>query len=252
MVLPAHDEAANLPSVLADAQHHLPSVAERWEIVVVDDGSTDLTPDLLADWSARSPQVRTVRHPSCRGYGAAVRSGIAAARHRHVFLTDADGQFGFGPLAEFAQPVARGEADLAIGWRSPRADTWWRRQLGGLWTALAAQALGLRVRDANCAYKLLPTSVATALALESGSGAISVELLARLARAGARITQSPVPHAPRLHGVASGGSPSVALRSIGELTRLVSRLHGADPAAVRVALALARQHEPGAERLQYE
>ncbi len=252
VVLPAHDEAANLPHVLEDARKHLPTVAKAWEIVVVDDGSTDTTPDLMAELTLLEPRVRSVRHMTCRGYGASLRTGIEAARMEYVFMTDADRQFGFEPLPAFVAPLARGEADAVLGWRSPRADSWWRRQLGGAWTSLAARLLGVRLRDANCAYKLLPTNVALALKLESTGGAVSVEIAALMKRAGAQFAERPVPHAPRLQGVPSGGSPTVALRALVELAALERRLRTADPSPIRIAIDRARTRvdEPCADAQQ--
>ena len=90
---PAHNEADNMGGLVAEALETLPSLADRFEIVIVDDGSRDETPRLADELAAAHPEVRAVHHPTNLGYGAALRSGFAAARFSHVAFTDGDRQF---------------------------------------------------------------------------------------------------------------------------------------------------------------
>ena len=208
----------------------LPEVADTWELVLVDDGSRDATPRLVDQLAAARPDVHVVRHAANRGYGAAVRSGLAAARYEWVYLTDGDGQF--EPAALRALADALGDADAVVGRRAARADAWHRRAYGALWNGLVRHALGVPVRDVNCAAKLVRRRLLADLDARTEGGAISAELLVHLVRRGARIVEVAVPHHPRRTGRASGGSPRVALRAVVELAGLWWRRRVASPGSL--------------------
>jgi glycosyltransferase involved in cell wall biosynthesis len=210
-----HDEEASVVAVAGGLLAVLPEVADAWDLVLVDDGSRDGTAALVDRLAATCDGVRVVRHASNRGYGAAVRSGIAAARGEWVFFTDGDGQFDPAVLADVVR--ALGDADAVVGWRATRADTWRRRAFTRGWNAIVRRLLGVPVRDVNCAVKLFRRSLVDAGALRADGGAISAELLAHLVRCRARVVELAVPHLPRRAGRASGGSPRVALKAFTEL-----------------------------------
>ncbi|HZP43962.1 MAG TPA: glycosyltransferase family 2 protein [Candidatus Binatia bacterium] len=220
-VIPVHDEEANLLPMGEAVLAVLPRVATRWELVVVDDGSRDATPAVAEALAARCRAVRVVRHPVRRGYGAALRSGLAAARHDVVFLTDGDRQFDPAELARLVPALA--DADAVIGYRRARADPRGRRLAGSAWTRLVGLLLGVRVRDVNCAFKLIRRSALEGVTLEAAGAAVSAELLVGLARRGRRIVEVPVAHFPRPAGRPSGGDLRVAARAALELLRLVRR-----------------------------
>jgi len=213
--VPVHDEEASVVAVAEGLLAVLPEVADSWDLVLVDDGSRDDTAALVDRLAATREGVRVVRHPTNRGYGAAVRSGIAAARGEWVFFTDGDGQFDPAILPDVVQTL--GDADAVVGWRATRADTWRRRAFTRSWNALVRRLLGVPVRDVNCAVKLFRRRLVDDGALRADGGAISAELLAHLVRQRARVVELPVPHLPRRAGRASGGSPRVALKAFTEL-----------------------------------
>lgn len=218
-VLPAYNEAAAIADTLAGLRAVLVRLGVPFEIVVVDDGSADETGAL----AARTPAVRVVRHARNLGYGAALRSGFAAARHDWVFLMDADGQFDPEELPRFIE--AARAADFVVGYRVARADPGHRALFARAWAALMGLLLGVRVRDVDCAFKLMRRSYLTAIPLEAGGAFLSAELLAKAVRAGARIIEQPVRHLPRRGGRSTGASPRVLLRAIYELARLWRRVH---------------------------
>ncbi|HEX5451403.1 MAG TPA: glycosyltransferase family 2 protein, partial [Candidatus Limnocylindrales bacterium] len=129
---PAHNEAANLPGLVAEALETLPGLAERFEIVIVDDGSRDATPQLADQFAKRHPEVRVVHHSMNLGYGAALRSGFGASRYAVLAFTDGDRQFrvaDLGPLLARLEPVAASHPsgssqgpDVVVGFRLHRAD----------------------------------------------------------------------------------------------------------------------------------
>jgi glycosyltransferase involved in cell wall biosynthesis len=225
---PARNEEGNVAAMVEALRCVLPGVAARWEIVVVDDGSTDRTGALADELAACDERVRVVHHPLSRGYGGAIKSGLAAARYDWIFYTDGDRQFDPGQITRLI--AALGRADVVVGYRYRRADRLVRRVNGAAWNALVRLLIGLRVRDIDCAFKLLPRAALEGLMLEAEGAMISTELLARLAQRGCRIAEVPVDHFPRRAGRPSGGSPLVIARAFVELFRLSGRLRRPLPA----------------------
>lgn len=218
IALPCFNEQHNLERVVSQAVEVGRVVTKRLEVIVVDDGSTDDSPAVLHRLRDRYPELRLIRHPDNRGYGAALRSAFAAARHQHVFFTDGDGQFDLTEL-----PHALGllrEHDVVTGYRRQRRDDRWRRLCGWLWTRLANLALGLRVRDMNCAFKILPRALVAEERLVSTGALISAELVSKAHRRGLSIGEVGVTHLPRKRGRATGGSARVALTAAVELCRV--------------------------------
>lgn len=225
VVLPALNEADNLPGVVGAALAALDRLGLPGEVVVVDDGSVDRTAPVVGALAAGDARVRLVRHPVNRGYGAALATGIAAARGTHLLLTDADRQFDPGGVDRLL-PWAR-RFPLVVGYRAPRRDGWARRALGRTWTGLANRLLDLGVRDVDCAFKLVRRDVFEAVRLTSRGAAVSAELLARARAAGFAVAEVPVEHHPRPSGRPTGARPSVMGRAGLELYGLRRELRGA-------------------------
>jgi len=192
--------------------------ALAYEVIVVDDGSRDGTNAVATRLAAGDPHLHLVAHSRNRGYGAALRTGIAAAQMPWVLLTDADLQFDLVDLAGFV-PLAC-EHDLIAGYRALRNDPRRRRVAAAVWNRLVDWTLGLGVRDVDCAFKLVRRELLDAFELTSCGAAISAELLARSRAAGARICEHDVRHLPRNAGRQSGLRPRVVIRATAELLRL--------------------------------
>ena len=227
LVFPACDEAANIGPLLDTALALAPILAESFEIIVVDDGSRDGTAAAALARSDGNPRVRLVCHPSNHGYGAALRSGLRAARGELVFFSDADLQFDLAELATLLSHTGR--FDIVAGFRSPRRDPLGRRIIARVWGLLVRAILGLRVRDIDCAFKVFRREVIEAMPIESIGAFVNTELLLRARGKGFRIREVPVTHHPRVAGRAKGATPRVIGRALVELATLYRELRATAP-----------------------
>jgi len=218
IVLPCLDEEGNVVGAVHDALAACDRYAAAGEVIVVDDGSTDGTRALATALVERHPRVRLVVHSANRGYGAALRSGIAAARMPYVLLTDADRQFDLDQLGGFV-PLLDG-ADVVVGYRRRRQDPVGRRLNARCWNWLVRRVFRLDVRDVDCAFKLARTDLLERLELTSDGAMISTELLVKARLAGATLAETGVDHRRRTNGDQSGASPHVVILALRELVRL--------------------------------
>jgi glycosyltransferase involved in cell wall biosynthesis len=221
---PAHNEAGNVRGLVEEALATLPMLAESFEIIIVDDGSRDETPALADELAAEHPEVRAVHHPTNLGYGAALRSGFAAARFDHLAFTDGDRQFRVADLGRLIERLAAGRADAIAGYRIKRADPILRTVYARLYQLANRIFFGLRVRDVDCACKLFARASLEGVSVESGGAFFSAELLIKLRAGGRRIEEVGVPHYPRTAGRPTGAKPQVILRAVRDFWLLRLRL----------------------------
>jgi glycosyltransferase involved in cell wall biosynthesis len=222
VVLPCFDEEENVADAVRLASLAAGRAARVYEVIVVDDGSTDGTLEIATALAVRGPAVRVLVHEHNLGYGAALRSGIAAARQPWILLTDADGQFDLTQLDDFL-PFA-GDHDVLVGHREARQDPLGRRVTARAWNALVRVVFGLPVHDVDCAFKLVRRDLVQHLALVSSGAMISTELLVRCLDEGARLKELGVRHRPRTAGRQSGNHPRVVARAFRELAVLRRQL----------------------------
>jgi len=223
---PAHNEEANLEGLVAEALDALPSLAERFEIVIVDDGSRDRTPALADALAAAHPDlVRVVHHPTNYGYGAALRSGFRASRFGLIGFTDGDRQFRVVDLGRLtARLVESDRPDVVVGFRIRRADPPIRRIYARVYRLANRIFFGLPLRDVDCACKLFRREVLQGVRVESGGAFFSAELLIRLRTRDARIAEVGVPHFPRTAGSPTGAKLSVVWRAVKDFWSLRLRM----------------------------
>jgi glycosyltransferase involved in cell wall biosynthesis len=232
---PAHNEEANLRPLVGEAMEVLPGIADAWEIIVVDDGSRDATPSIADSLAEAHPGlVRAVHHPTNLGYGAALRSGLGAARHELVAFTDGDRQFRVEDLARLTARIGESDRpDAVVGYRIKRADPLVRTVYARLYRLANRIFFGLRVRDVDCACKLFRRDALSGLRVESGGAFFSAELLIKLRESGRMVVEVGVPHYPRTAGSATGAKPSVVLRAVRDFWALRLRLWAARRRALR-------------------
>jgi glycosyltransferase involved in cell wall biosynthesis len=223
---PAHNEEANLAGLVEEALATLPGLADTFEIIVVDDGSKDRTPAIADELAAAHPDVvRAVHHEVNQGYGAALRSGLAAARYELVAFTDGDRQFKVADLGRLTERLAEPDAPAVVaGYRIKRADPLIRTIYARLYRLANRVFFGLRVTDVDCACKLFRRESLEGLRVESGGAFFSAELLIKLEAAGRSVAEVGVPHYPRTAGSPTGAKPSVVLRAVKDFWLLRLRM----------------------------
>lgn len=224
IVLPAHNEAANIGLAVDEAVRVGREVAADFEVLVVNDGSHDATAEIVQAKQARHSEVELINHEVNLGYGQAVWSGMSRATKDWVFFTDSDNQFYLDELLDFVHDPLIGSSSVVIGWRRNRQDNWRRRLSGRLWTKFAGRRLGFSSRDIDCAFKLIKRDCLTDLAIKSGGATFSAELLWRLHRRGHTWLERPVTHRPRTVGASSGGDWAVITRAFRELKILANEI----------------------------
>jgi glycosyltransferase involved in cell wall biosynthesis len=223
---PAHNEEANLAGLVEEALAALPAIAETFEIIAVNDGSRDRTATIADGLAAAHPDVvRAVHHPTNLGYGAALRSGLAAARYELVAFTDGDRQFRVEDLSRLTERLAAADApDVVVGYRIKRADPLIRTLYAKAYRLANRLLFGLRVTDVDCAAKLFRREALDGLRVESGGAFFSAELLIKLRAAGRSVVEVGVPHYPRTAGSATGAKPSVVFRAVKDFWLLRLRM----------------------------
>jgi len=215
-----YNEEANIETVVTSALAVLAGVTDRYEVIVVNDGGTDRTGAIADRLAAANPRVRVVHHPANRGYGAALRSGFAAATLPLIAFVDGDNQFDLGELPALLRAIDG--VDIVSGYRIARRDPASRRLYAFMYNRLVRWLFKIPVRDVNCAFKLYRRALLEPLLpeLRSTGALINVEMLARARKRGATVAEVGVHHYAREAGQPTGGNPAVILRAFREMLEL--------------------------------
>ena len=210
---PFWNEDKNIEKVVTRAILVAQEVAAKWEILMVDDGSTDNTLKIAKKLEQKYKNVRTISlHPN-RGYGAALRAGFEHANYELVVFTDGDLQFDFSEVKKFLEKI--GQADLVIGYRQKRQDKLLRHILMILHRIWVLIFFRFYVKDIDCGFKLFRKQMfKEVMPFRSEGAMITTEILAKAKAKGLRIAQVAVTHYPRKFGESSGGNISVIVRAM--------------------------------------
>ena len=222
---PFWNEEKNIEKVVKEAIPVAKQVATKWEILMVDDGSSDNTLEKAKALAKSDPQhLRVISHQPNRGYGAALKSGLEEAKYDLVVFTDGDGQFDFSEITKFLEKIS--SADIVIGSRVKRVDHPFRHLLMNLLKIWDFIFFGFYFKDIDCGFKLFKRSaLKKIMPLQSEGAMITTEILARAKSARLTIVEVDVHHYPRKFGDQSGGNLRVIIRAIVESLRLWKNLH---------------------------
>ncbi len=220
---PAYNEEENIAETVQRALEEIgPLVDGSIEVLAVDDGSTDRTPEMADELAAADPRVR-VHHQANRGYGGALRAGFENASGELISFSDGDLQFDLREMSRLLERLedgSRKRVDAVIGYRIKRRDPPHRIFIAKTYNAIVSVLFGLRVRDIDCAMKLFRREVFNGLPLDTDSPFLSAELLIKLKARGARMAQVGVNHYPRAAGTNTGASFRKILRTFRDIGRL--------------------------------
>ncbi len=198
--------------------------AQGWtcEVVVVDDASDDGTAASVQALAAQRGEVRLLRQDTWAGIAATTDAGLRAVRGDIICYLDGDGQFDPRDLPLLLQALE--QADFVVGWRQRRADGASRRVGSACYNA-ATRAIGLRLHDVNCGFRVCRRAAVVDVLprVQSRSSFYFAELTWHLMRAGYRVAEVPISHRDRQGGQASGASPRVVVTQFADLARFAIR-----------------------------
>ncbi|MEW6146071.1 MAG: glycosyltransferase family 2 protein [Thermodesulfobacteriota bacterium] len=223
VVLPAHNEEGNIKNTVEKCLSYLEKNVGDYEVVVVNDGSSDRTREIVEEMSSANPCVVLVNHETNKGYGSALRSGLDRASKDYIFFMDSDGQFDISDLGRLI-PYA-GPDRAVIGYREDRADSHIRSLNAWLYGLYIYFVFGLKVKDMDCAFKIFPRSAYESVRPIKSEGALfSAEFLIKLKRNGFSFKEVPVRHFPRIFGSQTGANMRVIIKMFKESWKLRNEL----------------------------
>ncbi|TSC88581.1 MAG: Glycosyltransferase [Microgenomates group bacterium Gr01-1014_7] len=218
---PVFNEEGNIENTIENALKVLEKLKlEDYEVIVVDDGSTDKTGKVADSLAKQNPKVRVIHHPKNSGYGEALKSGFYNAKFDTIVYTDGDGQFDFSEVNKFLEKIETN--DLIIGYRIKRRDPFFRIFFKKGWKLTLLAFFRLTLKDVDCGFKMVKRKVLEKIPrLESSRGAmINAELAIKAKKAGFKIGQVGVNHFPRLSGKPTGANFNVIIKSYLDLIKL--------------------------------
>ena len=204
---PAYYDAENLPRLIPGVIDFLKSITDKFEVIIVEDGSPDSTGQAADELAQRYPQVRVIHHPKNMGYGATLHDGFRAAQYDYVMYTDGDMQYDITEFEPYIGLLHKNE--IIAGYAVIKAVSIGRKLQSVAYNLAILLLFGKWYRDANCSMKIYKRNVLKNLDIRSKSAFIDAEMLIKAGRAGFSIQQFPVHHLPRISGIAHGSNPKV-------------------------------------------
>lgn len=196
---PCYNDGGTIASMVVAAMLVLEEITDDYEVVVVDDGSSDASREILRRLASEFPRVKAVYHEKNGGYGAALRSGFSAATKEFVFYTDGDAQYDVRELKKLAAEICEG-VDVVQGYKTRRLDPWYRLLIGSVYQHTMRLLFGLAIKDVDCDFRLMKRSVFDRIQLTRTSGVICLEMVKKTQDAGFRVVEVPVNHFFRAYG----------------------------------------------------
>jgi glycosyltransferase involved in cell wall biosynthesis len=196
---PAYNDSGTIASLVITALQAARRLTPDFEVIIVNDGSADSTAAIADELARTYPEVKVVHHQWNRGYGAALRSGFAAATRELVFYTDGDAQYDPAEMTLLWEAFHDG-VDLVNGYKISRSDPLHRIVIGRIYHHTVKLLFGLKVRDVDCDFRLLRRSIFSRVTLEKSSGVICLEMMKKIQDAGFTIAEVPVHHYHRAYG----------------------------------------------------
>jgi glycosyltransferase involved in cell wall biosynthesis len=220
---PCYNDSNTIPGLVRTVEASLKRLTDDYEVIVVDDGSSDGSRDIIRALQAEVPALKLVEHAQNRGYGGALKSGFESATKDYVFYTDGDGQYDPAEIELLAKEMRPG-VDVVNGYKLSRQDPWYRQLVGGAYQQVTRRLFAFPIRDVDCDFRLLRRNVFDRMSLESNNGAICIELVRKLKDSGARMVEVPVHHYARAYGTSQFFKPKRIARALIGVARWYVRL----------------------------
>lgn len=196
---PAYNDAPSIGKLVEESLQVASQVANKFEVIVINDGSSDNTANVLQKLSQKYPELRFINHETNRGYGGALKTGFKEAKFDYIFYTDGDGQYDVKELPLLAEKISDG-VDLVNGYKIKRGDPLLRTIAGNFYSLWVRVLLGVRFADVDCDFRLFNKRTLDKINLTCDSGAICAEMLLKVQKANGVILSVPVHHFPRQFG----------------------------------------------------
>jgi len=219
--IPCYNEAENIEDTVEKAVEVLKRLRLEWEIIIINDGSTDNTLEVSKTLTQKNPRVRIINQKN-GGYGMAIRAGFRNARFDTIAYIDGDGQYDFSDIVKFIEKMKNENVELVTGYTIKRKDPFVRIIISKIYALIVRVFFGLRFKNINCGFKMIRRSVLEKInPLESTvGGIISAEIVIKAKKNGFRIAQVGVCHYQRKYGKQTGASAKVVIHSYIDLLKL--------------------------------
>lgn len=216
VVIPAYNEEQNIEKVARNAASVISALAKEYEVLIVNDGSTDNTGEIIRRLSKEDKHIRTIHHERNYGAGAALKTCYTSAKGDLIFFIPADGQVPVGEIHKLYPYIE--QADVIVGNRKERADPIYRRINARLYSTLIWLLFGLNVRDVD-GVKLFKKKVFENVLIESNSAFVEAEILIKAQKSNFKILEIPVNHYPRIGGRQTGANLKVIINALWEVVK---------------------------------
>lgn len=199
MFFPCYNDKGTIATLVLEAKMVLENITDDFEIIVVEDGSTDGSRELLVELEKEVPQLRVILHEKNNGYGAALQSGFRTATKDLIFYTDGDAQY---DVKEIPKLLAKMTANIDIvnGYKIKRSDPFHRIIIGYIYQEVMRFAFWLPIKDPDCDFRIMRRKIFDKVTLTSKTGTICIEMVKKFQQAGFRFAEVGVSHFFRIYG----------------------------------------------------
>lgn len=220
VVFPAFNDAQTIPLLVKKVEKLASSIAAAFEIIVVNDGSTDGTANALKQLQKEVAILRVITHRQNKGYGAALMSGFKKARCEFIFYTDGDGQYDLGELPKLVHALDK-DTDMVTGFKLSRSDPFVRKLVGAIYNQFVKAVFGLKVRDVDCDFRLFKRALLRGFTLKITSGAFDVIFIKSLQDKKVRFKEVGIHHFRRPFGSSQFFNVRSVAKSLWDLVHFV-------------------------------
>jgi dolichol-phosphate mannosyltransferase len=223
---PFWNEEENIETIVTKAIPQAEKIADKWEIIMIDDGSADRTLQIAKKLAEKNKNLLIYSHFPNRGYGAALKEGLTKSKYKYIVFNDGDGQFDFSEVGKFTKLIRN--SDIVIGFRKKRNDTSIIKRLLlmnllKIWNLIFFH---FYYRDIDCGFKMFTRGALNKIGpLRSEGAMITTEILTKARKKKLKIKEVDITHYPRTRGKQSGANFPVIIRAVLESLQLWYDLH---------------------------